>query len=916
MSELADRIAVLPTRMLELLVRWTRTHGHLDRRLETIPPRNRALPVPLSYAQERLWFLDQLQPGSVAYNFPLVLGFGDPLDAGLLERAINEIVARHESLRTTFAIAGGSPVQHIAPSLTIPLEELDLRGEPDAHARAELALRAEIARPFDLQRGPLLRALLIRRAPNDSLFVANMHHIVSDGWSSGVFTHELGALYAAFAQARPSPLEELPIQYADFAVWQREWLRGEALAQHAGYWKEQLAGAPPLLELPSDRPRPTVESARGAFQVFTIPARVAEPLRELARERGATPFMVLLAIFKALLARYAGTRDVVVGSPIANRNRAELEPLIGFFVNMLALRTELFGEQSVRALVDRVREVTLAAYEHQDLPFEKLVDELKPRRSLNHSPVYQVAFVLQNTPESEQSGPLAEVRELGFDEDPVVAAGSTKFDLTLSVAERGGGFVGTCEYRTDLFDHRTVARFLRRYVRMLDAAGRDPDQPLWQLPLVLPDEPAPARAALADRDACARAAAELLGIDAGSRVALLAADDETARTLARATAAVAGATPLELRADELTAGGATHAVVTPSLLSRLEHDAVPPGVTLIVAGWPCFDAALQRWKDRRVLGVWGPDAFSPCCAPLVFERHEAVLGPPFQGASLDVRDERLRCEAVDVWGVLYAGGSGAEPHSTGLVARRRGDGRIELAGTADRTVRIEGMRADPALLEALLAQHPLIAEAAVSVQGDGDGRWLAAWVVPRARKLGEDELVRYVAERLSAALVPRRIISCAALPRDDAERRLAQVHVVGSPRTPVEAVVARIWTELFKRPQLDVHANFFDEGGNSVTSVQVVARIRDALHVDLPLHRLFEAPTIAELAAAVEADPAFSAAGGVEFGGREAEPELRRTLSMLDVDTAGFTEDEILDLVDTLEDWEVDELLEQLVRQS
>nr|WP_276553520.1 non-ribosomal peptide synthetase [Bradyrhizobium elkanii] len=894
---------------------------------------------PLSYAQERLWFLEQLQPGNSAYNLPVVLPFGDPLDGAVLERALNAIVARHEALRTSFVMSGGVPVQRVAPHLAIPIEEIDLRGQADAQDVAYRLLAEEMARPFDLQRGPLVRAKLIRRAAGDALFVVNMHHIVSDGWSLGVFMRELQALYAAFASNRPAPLEELRIQYADFALWQREWLQGDMLSQHLSYWRDQLAGSPPLLDLPCDRPRPVMESYRGAVQMFTVEPRVTEKLRELARERQATLFMVLLAVFKALLARISGLHDIVVGSPIANRNRAELEALIGFFVNMLALRTQVSAELSVAELIDRVREVTLGAYEHQDLPFEKLVAELHPRRSLSHSPIYQLAFVLQNTPDAGSAEAAIEIAEPAWDRDPPHSVGTSKFDLTLSLAERGGILVGSCEYRTDLFAHRSIGRLLRRYLRMLDAAARDATTPLWQLPLLLPEETPPARRAASaiepqlieamapfggDRAAlavAARAAAAAMKLERHSLLAVLDGDDENLRRLGQSAALAAGADVAlvdaaglaTMRSSHVPSHVPSHVLLRPETLAKLKTEDMPPKAVLVIVGLPCFTAPLERWKAWRIIGLWGAGPL-PCCATLSFEAPEAVIGEALAGCAIEVLDARMRRQAVDVWGTIHIGGAmvgqpnaamgaalvsdpfapGGWLYPTGLLGRRRADGRIELIGAEQRLVFLQGMRGDPQRLDALLRQHPALQDAVVWVQDQGEERWLAASVVPQAgRRIGEEELLAYASERLPAGLVPRRIQLADKLPLTFA---LAEPEQADKPGSPVEAVIARIWAEVLKRPQLDVNANFFDRGGNSVTSVQVISRIRETFHIDLQLHRLFEAPTIAELAKAVEAagagiseadDAPMDSAGASEpeplhFGRiRRAPPGPRRSRAPL-----------------------------------
>jgi hypothetical protein len=333
---------------------------------------------PASFAQQRLWFLEQLAPGLPVYNIPGAVRIRGVLDPAVLERSLNEIVRRHEVLRTTFTEMEGEPVQVIRPVLELTLPVEDLSGLPVAEREAEAQRRvaAEAARPFDITEGPLIRAKLLRLSSDEHVLVVTMHHVVSDGWSMGVFVRELAMLWEAYAHGRPSPLADLPIQYADFAVWQREHLQGEELDAQMGYWKERLAGAPALLELPTDRPRPTVQTFVGAKIVRTLPADLAERLKSLAREEDASLFMMLLAAFYVLLYRTTGQDDLVVGAPIANRNRPELEGLIGFFVNTLVLRTELSGNPTFREILRRVRETTLGAYAHEDLPFESVTSAI------------------------------------------------------------------------------------------------------------------------------------------------------------------------------------------------------------------------------------------------------------------------------------------------------------------------------------------------------------------------------------------------------------------------------------------------------------------------------------------------------------------------------------------------------------
>ncbi|HJX27046.1 MAG TPA: amino acid adenylation domain-containing protein, partial [Thermoanaerobaculia bacterium] len=449
-----------------------------------LAPRPREEPQPLSFAQQRLWFIDQLEPGSPQYNMPVELRIEGPLDCAVLARCLGEIVRRHEALRTVFAELEGTPVQVIQPPAPFVPPLVDLSGLPE-RARASAAARlagAEAVRPFDLIHGPLLRGVLLRLAEGDHTAALTLHHIVSDGWSMGILAREVTALYPAFAAGRLSPLPELPVQYADFAAWQRSWLQGEVLENAISFWRRELAGLPPLLELPTDRPRPAVQSFRGATRPVRLPAGLIRRLEALARREGATLFMVLLAGLQTLLARTSGRDDLVVGSPVAGRNWAEIEELIGFFVNTLVLRSHLRGDPTFRELLGRVRETSLAAYLHQEVPFEKLVEELAPERSLAHTPLFQVLLVLQNAP-------LGSLEIEGLRLRPVAVEGTTaKLDLTVSFSEHHGGLSGTIAYATDLFDPTTIDRLAGQLERLLAGMANRPDEPSLALPLLSPAE--------------------------------------------------------------------------------------------------------------------------------------------------------------------------------------------------------------------------------------------------------------------------------------------------------------------------------------------------------------------------------------------------------------------------------------------
>ncbi len=446
--------------------------------------------LPLSFGQERLWFLDRLDPGRSFYNLPTALRLRGPLDVGALAASHAEIVRRHEALRTRFGEVDGRPVQRIAPP-SAPGEArpllVDLAALPAERREAEaLALAGgEAARPFDLARGPLQRAVVVALAGDEHLALFTMHHIVSDGWSIGVLVRELGAFYAACVQGAPPPLPPLPVQYADFAVWQRAWLSGAVLERRLAFWRRSLAGAPPVLELPLDRPRPPLQTFRGATSPLALSPELSRRWNALGRHHDATLFMSLLAALSALLARLTGEDDVVVGTPIAGRSRLEIEGLIGFFVNTLALRADLAGDPDGPTLLARIRERTLATYAHQDLPFERLVEELQPERSLAVSPLFQVLFALQNAP-------AGRLQLAGLTLEPVAPGGppAAKFELSLFLGELPGGegIAGGWEYNTDLFDAATIERLSGWLTALVAGWLERPQARLSELPILAPAE--------------------------------------------------------------------------------------------------------------------------------------------------------------------------------------------------------------------------------------------------------------------------------------------------------------------------------------------------------------------------------------------------------------------------------------------
>ncbi|HEX8190221.1 MAG TPA: amino acid adenylation domain-containing protein, partial [Pyrinomonadaceae bacterium] len=442
---------------------------------------------PVSYAQRRLWFLDQLEPGSAAYNIPSAVRLQGHLDVDVLERAVNEIVRRHETLRTSFAQVDGHPAQVVAPAATARLVLHDLSGTPapERGAEADRLRAAEAQRPFDLTAAPLMRATLLRLAPEEHVLLLVLHHIISDGWSMRLFVRELTALYEAFAEGRPSPLADLEVQYADYAVWQREQLTDEVLAGQLAYWREHLGGAPAVLELPTDRPRPAVRSYRGTRQELTVGPGVTRALRELSRAEGATLFMTLLAAFQTLLHRYARQEDVVVGTPIAGRGRREVEGLIGLFINTLAMRARVRPGMTFRELLGQVKETALGAYAHQDVPFERVVEELQPERDMSRTPLFQVMFVLQQAASStDEAVELGGLRLSGMGSD----SGAAKFDITLSLVEEPERLSGTLEYDTELYDAATVERLAMHITTLLESIASDPERRVSELEVLTPGE--------------------------------------------------------------------------------------------------------------------------------------------------------------------------------------------------------------------------------------------------------------------------------------------------------------------------------------------------------------------------------------------------------------------------------------------
>ena len=444
----------------------------------TLKPFSRTKDLPLSFAQARLWFLDRWQPGNPFYNIALAIRLKGSLNVAALEQSFNEIVRRHEALRTTFSTVKGRPVQVICPTLILTLPLVDLSARPDREAEAQRLGMQEARVLFNLAQEPLLRVTLLQLGETEHVMLLTLHHIVSDAWSMGVLVNELGTLYKAFSSRKPSPLTELPIQYADYAVWQRQEFEGNMMASDLAYWKEKLNGLP-VLQLPTDYPRPTVQTFQGVQQSIILSQSLTNALKRLSQQQGVTLFMNLLAIFDTLLHWYTAQDDIVVGTDIANRNPPQTRELIGFFVNQLVLRVNLSGNPTFEALLARVRQVALEAYAHQEVPFDKLVEVLNPERTLGRTPLFQVKLVLQNAPISPLilPGLSTTVREIDSQ--------TAKYDLLLNLTETEAGLVGWIEYSTDLFESASIVQLLVYFETLLQAVVKQPQLQLSELKEIL-----------------------------------------------------------------------------------------------------------------------------------------------------------------------------------------------------------------------------------------------------------------------------------------------------------------------------------------------------------------------------------------------------------------------------------------------
>lgn len=472
-----DLLTLHKTELITLLRSSNMSASDIDLPLVRI---EKHLDLPVSFGQQSMLFLNGLDRENPFYNVSFSMRIIGSLSVTALEQSINEIIRRHEAIRTTFLMVEGAPMQAIAPKLTITLPVVDLQGLLETEV--QLLITKSVRQAFNLEKDPLLRVTLLRLEPESHLLILTMHHIIMDGWSMGIFLKELESLYQAFTAGEPSPLPELTIQYADFAVWQRQWLTGEVLEKQLNYWKQQLADAPPLLELPTDYPRPPVQTFCGATREFQLEEHLTKQLVTLSQKSDVTLFMTLLAAFAILLHRYSSVDDICIGSPFANRNRPEVEPLIGLFVNSLVLRTQIAENPSFSEFLLHVRSVVLDAHAHQDVPFEQVVEALQPERSTSYNPLFQVIFDIRNISRDTVELPGIKLTPRRLE------SGTAQFDLSLSIEKTQKGLIGSWEYNSDLFKPDTIARMTGHFQTLLEAIVANPDRRVGELPFLTESE--------------------------------------------------------------------------------------------------------------------------------------------------------------------------------------------------------------------------------------------------------------------------------------------------------------------------------------------------------------------------------------------------------------------------------------------
>ena len=948
-DDIARRVRALPVEGVRLLWNWLESAPSADP-ASSIPPCDRTAPIPLSFAQERLWFVEQLLRGPPVYNLAEVIALEPDPNVAFVSQALNQLQARHETLRTRFVLHGLAPVQRIADPGPVPLRSIDVTGANAAEelAAAGAAIAAEIATPFDLREGPPFRAALIRRS-DDALLVLLMHHIVGDGWSLGLARSELLRDYRGLLAGTCRPTPAPSIQYADFAAWQRKALQGMSMDTMRRFWSGALAGLPALSSLPTDMPRPPVESHRGRTLGLRLPRELVRQVERAAEASDTTLFMFTMAAFQAIVQRWTGRNDTIIGTPVSGRRRAETAQLIGLFVNMLPFRMRFDHDPTISDLLGAVRSFALEALEHEEFPFEQMVEEVNPDRLLSHHPLFQIAFSFDDWDDGNASSNRAEA-DGGDGLD-----GTSKFDLTLSVVRGKSDWTLRCEYAVDLFERDTIRTLMDQYCEMLAAFAGDRSRPVTTLLSAGQASPPQRKDPSGDRLARLRGLAEAGSTGAvagtaddgpsdralaGDRAGIVAALDalvsgrdvpfggrKSPMAWSTAQAAVttwidaldlrpgvrlvrlqgAGGPSLALAA--LCAGAAwrealsdidagTILVAGAETLAKIDpSDVAPPRLVCVVAS-RLWDHAVAGWREKApLIHALVPDG-AP--APLAVGPVGGTLKAP-EAMNVRVVADGRACKRRVLGRLTFAGAPEKPAGGEGPSAYLRPDGGVCVAMGDDPQAR-------PAWISSYFRQHPVIRQCHLNLNGEGFDVHLQTVA---GRRIDATDLLAEAREALgpNVRLSGLRASDQPINGQDAAAGEVSSTDLVRGgkavlPRTATEALIARIWSEVLERQTVGITEDFFALGGSSLASIKVIARIAEATGVSIELHRIFEARTVTQLARLVDAS--LAATGSTDTGTRGVQ------LTRLGLDLEDMSETEIDALVRSLDAFEINLLIADL----
>ena len=868
----------------------------------TIKPISQSASPSLSFSQAKMWFFNQLVPHGSLYNIPTALRLEGRLHVAALTQSLDEIIRRHEVLRTTFPSAEGQPVQVVSKNwagapCSVDLQDLSPteRGELATHLATLVAQR-----PFDLQQGPLVKSIWFQLDKQEALLLVLTHHIVFDGSSIGILIQELTVLYETFSAGNPTTFEKLPIQYGDFAHWQRQWLQGQVLETQLSYWKQQLAGVPPVRQLPTDFARPHVQTFQGARENLVLSLPLSNALQALSRQEGVTLFMALLTAFQILLYRYTEQDDSTIGCHIANRNRNETKGLIGFFANMLVFRMDMSGNPSFQEMLSRTRKICLDAYARQDVPFEKLVEEVRPLRGLSHMPLCQVVFNMPNLPRE-----TLEVSQLTF--SPVdIDTETSRFDLALAIVDTANSLRGWLQYNTDLFQATTIRRLLRNFEVLLSNIVKDSSVPIGELEILSDAERQQLLIEFNDTKTddpivlCIRHPFEKHVVRTPDRIAIVDKEELTYNYLRESLGPFLHGGEVWLLPPDLMSQTDPQVGLNPweVVLNLIcEENMIGPPKSricimidnesvsrqLVDKSFTTFPSLLMMWYQ------YGSTETTPhTCIARIVSGDEVIHQGLIVTTQSYILDQHLMSVPVGVPGELYISGvglsqgylgrpdltaekfipnpftndKGARIYKSGELVRYQHDGSIELLGRINYQAKIRGCHINLSKVEAILNQHPTVREAIVTTQEDISGEdFLVGYVVPvQEQSPTTGDLRRFLSGMLPEYMTPSVYVVLPALPLtpngtidyqvlptpEQISPELEKASL--PPRTPVEETLASIWRDLLAVNRVGINDDFFALGGHSLLATQVVSRVHDTLGVKLPLRCFFETPTVADLA--------------------------------------------------------------------